>query len=89
MPHSLLFARELFTFSIGYHNKSKECLKFEKVLPDFHNLHFKITGLELAIQRSYQTHLHNINFKMTGLVRRVLRRKKLSSSRDQFSSVAQ
>ena len=88
MPLSLVLARELYTFLIGYYNKSKECLKFVKVLPDFRNLHFKITGLKLAIQRSYQTHSHNIKFKMIGLVRRVLRRRKLSSSRDQFSSVA-
>ena len=27
-------ARELYTFSIGYYNKSKECLKAVKVLPD-------------------------------------------------------
>ena len=34
MPPSLILARELYTFSIGYYSKSKECLKFVKVLPD-------------------------------------------------------
>ena len=34
MSPSLVLARELYTFLIGYYNKSKECLKFVKVLPD-------------------------------------------------------
>ena len=33
-PPSLVLARELYTFSIGYYSKSKECLKVVKVLPD-------------------------------------------------------
>ena len=38
-------------------------------------------GLELTIERFYQTHSHNIHFKMTGLVRRFSRRRNMSSSR--------
>ena len=34
-----------------------------------HNLHFKMTGLEWTIERSYQTHSHNTHFKITRLVR--------------------
>ena len=34
MPLSVVLARELYTFSIGYYSKSKECLKVVKVLPD-------------------------------------------------------
>ena len=34
VPQSLVLARELYTFLIGYYNKSKECLKVAKVLPD-------------------------------------------------------
>ena len=34
MPPLIVLARELYTFSIGYYSKSKECLKFVKVLPD-------------------------------------------------------
>ena len=30
----LVLARELYTFLIGYYNKSKECLKFVKILID-------------------------------------------------------
>ena len=30
----IVLARELYTFSIGYYSKSKECLKVVKVLPD-------------------------------------------------------
>ena len=60
-----------------------------KVLPDlqqdyqthFHNIHFKIKGLELTIERFYQTHSYNIHFKMTGSVRRFSRRRNMSSSR--------
>ena len=33
-PPSLVLARELYTFSIGYYSKSKECLNVVKVLPD-------------------------------------------------------
>ena len=31
---SLVLAWELYTFLISYYNKSKECLKFVKILPD-------------------------------------------------------
>ena len=31
---SLVLARELYTFLISYYNKSKECLKVVKILPD-------------------------------------------------------
>ena len=31
VPHSLVLARELYIFSIGYYSKSKECLKVAKV----------------------------------------------------------
>ena len=34
MPLSLVLARELYTFSIGYYSKSKESIKVAKVLPD-------------------------------------------------------
>ena len=33
-PPSLVLARELYTFSVGYYSKSKDCLKVVKVLPD-------------------------------------------------------
>ena len=29
------------------------------------NLHFKMTGLELTVERSYQTHSHNVHCKIT------------------------
>ena len=48
--------------------------------PNFHNIHFKTTGLELTIERSYQTHSHAIHFKKTGLVRRFSRRRNMPSS---------
>ena len=35
----------------------------------FHNIHLKLTRLELTTERSRQTHSHNIHFKMIGLVR--------------------
>ena len=38
-------------------------------------------GLELTIERSYQTHSHNIHFKMIELVRRFLRRRNVPLSR--------
>ena len=34
MSPSLVLVRELYTFSIGYYSKAKECLKVVKVLPD-------------------------------------------------------
>ena len=34
MPHLLVLARKLYTFSIGYYSKSKECPKVVRVLPD-------------------------------------------------------
>ena len=45
----LVFARELYT------------LLQSRVLPD-PLPQYKITGLELTIERSYQTHAHNIHF---------------------------
>ena len=76
MPPSLVLGRELYTFLIGYYNKSKECLKIVKILLDpLPNLHFKMTGLELTIERSYQTHSQSIHFKITGLLRRFSRRR--------------
>jgi len=33
-PPPLVLARELYTFSISYYSKSKECLNVVKVLPD-------------------------------------------------------
>ena len=33
-PSSVILARELHIFSIGYYSKSKECLKVVRVLPD-------------------------------------------------------
>ena len=38
-------------------------------------------GLELTIERSYQTHSHNIHFKMIELVRRFLKRRNMPLSR--------
>ena len=47
---SLVLARELYTFKIGYYSKSKECLKVVKVLLDrLPQFTFKMTGLELTI----------------------------------------
>ena len=34
VPPSLVLARELYVFSVGYNSKSKDCLKVVKVLPD-------------------------------------------------------
>ena len=85
MPSLLVLATELYTFQLVINSKSKECLKAVKVLTDHsYNIHFKITGLELIIERSYQTHSHNIHFKVTGLVRRFSRRRNMSSSRIYF-----
>ena len=39
-----------------------------------HNLYFKILGLELTIERSYQTHSLHRSDRMTGLYRRLRRR---------------
>ena len=62
---SLVLTRELYTFKIGYYNQSKECLRVVKVLLyPLSDLHFKMTGLELIIERSYQIHSHNTHFKM-------------------------
>ena len=33
-----------------------------------HNIHLKLTRLELTIERSYQTHSHNVCLKMTRLL---------------------
>ena len=51
VPHSLVLARELYTFSVGYYSKSKECLKVVKVLSD-PLLNFKMTGLFKRFLRS-------------------------------------
>ena len=51
MPPSLVLARKLYTFSIGYYSKSKEGLKVVKVLPDPFP-QYKITGLEITVERS-------------------------------------
>ena len=42
-----------------------------------HNIHLKLTRLELTIERSYQIHSHNILLKITGLVRRFLLRRNM------------
>ena len=55
------------SFSVGCYSKSEECLKVVKVLSDPLPQH-KDKGLELTIERSYQTHSHKIHFKMIGLV---------------------
>ena len=48
MPHSLVFSKQIIYFLISYYSKSKECLKFVKILPDpLPHLHFRTTGLEL------------------------------------------
>ena len=82
MPPLLVLAGKLYTFSIGYHSKSKEYLKVERSYQTHsHNLHFKIMGLKLTIERSYQSHSQNIHFKMTALVRRFSWRRNMSSNR--------
>ena len=54
---SLVLPRELYTISVGYYSKSKECLNFVNDLPEpSYNLHSKIMGLELTIERFYQTY---------------------------------
>ena len=40
-----------------------------------------MTGLELTVERSYQTHSHNVHCKITGLVIRSSGRRNISSSR--------
>ena len=42
-----------------------------------HNIHLKLTRLELTIERSYQIHSHNILLKITRLVRRFLLRRNM------------
>ena len=66
----------LYTFLIGYYNKSKECLKVFKVLLDTLPQFTSYT-----IGRPYQTHSYNIHSKIIGLVRRLSRRRNMSSSR--------
>ena len=34
VPHSLVFSKGITYFLISYYNKSKECLKVVKILPD-------------------------------------------------------
>ena len=34
VPYSLVFSKGIIYFLISYYNKSKECLKFVKILPD-------------------------------------------------------
>ena len=34
VPHSLVFSKQIIYFLISYYSKSKECLKFVKILPD-------------------------------------------------------
>ena len=49
-----------------------------------HNIHLKLTRLELTIERSYQTQSHNITrcyLKITRLVRRFLLKRNMSSSK--------
>ena len=47
-----------------------------------HNMHLKLTRLELTIERSYRTHSHNIHLKITRLVRRfLLKRRNMSFSK--------
>ena len=44
VPSLLVLERELYTFLIGYYNKSKECLKVLKILLDpLPQFHFKMT----------------------------------------------
>ena len=53
MPPLLVLATELYTFQLVINNKSKECLKAVKVLPDQlpQYIHFKITGLVRSFLR--------------------------------------
>ena len=43
-------------------------------------IYILISGLELTIERFYQTYSHNTHFKMTVLIRRLLRRRNMSLS---------
>ena len=74
-PPSLVLARELYTFSIGYYSKSKECLKFVKVLPD--------PCPEFTFQDD------RINQKVLKKEKHVLKQDTLLLCYFQFSSVAQ
>ena len=66
MPHSLVFLSRPY---ILYQIHS-------------HNIHHKLTRLELTVERFYQTHSHNIDLKITRLVRRfLLRRRNMSLSK--------
>ena len=48
MPLFTSVIKGIIYFLINYYNKSKECLKFVKLLQTHsHNLHFKITKSEL------------------------------------------
>ena len=53
MPPSLILARELYTFLIGYYSKSKECLEIIKGLNQthYHNIHIKLIGLVRSFSR--------------------------------------
>jgi len=47
-----------------------------------YNIHLKSAGLELTIERSYQTHFHNMVLKITRLVRRfLLKRRNMFSNK--------
>ena len=49
MPPSLLvLARELYTFQLAINNKSKECLKSVKALPDPHG-HHQMVNTEIRL----------------------------------------
>ena len=63
---SLVLARELYTFLIGYYNKSKECLKFAKILLDpLQQFTFKMTGLELT-QKIHKKNKATLKIKKPG-----------------------
>ena len=74
-PPPLVLARELYTFSISYYSKSKECLNVVKVLPD--------SCLEFTFQDD------RINQKVLKKEKHVLKQDTLLLHYFQFSSVTQ
>ena len=85
MPSFTSVSKGVIYFLINYYNKSKECLKFVKILPDpLPQFMFQDNTIRTEkdrsyqkdperptrIERSYQTHCHNLHSKISGLVAR-------------------